>query len=808
MNTEAWLEFMRRVRNPQAWTGLEINAVRKAPAPDDINVCLVFPDTYEIGMSHQGIKILYHQLNAREGVAADRCFLPEPESTHLFADLDLPLFSIEQRRFLREFDVLGFSLLTEFSFTGLLQVLDLAGMPLKQRDRDASHPLVVAGGISVVNPEPLREFVDAFAVGDGELLFPDILAAVRESRNRQEPRSALLERLSAVPGVYVPSRVELQKHGRFLVPSLENGAVYRRSLARLEDAVAETRMIVPLGRTVFERLEVEIARGCPQTCRFCQARSYYAPWRPRPLEDVSAYIAPALKATGFEAFSLSSLSAGDYPGLDSLLLGIPGLVPEGVSMSVPSLRPATLSRELLDTIASQRRTGITIVPEAGSQRLRRVINKNVTDEEVFAAVDTALHLGWQKLKLYFMFGLPTETDADIDAAAALVEAVLQRCRGRRIRLHASFSAFVPKPHTPLQWAPRESADVLMQRTRRLKQRLKRYRNLVMDFSDPLRGEVETILARGDARAGELLLRAWRDGEAYSAWDGRFNASVWQRHIRDLDLGDILEEIQLDQPLPWESIRVDFRTDHLKKEYRLAMQGVVSPACAERDCASCRGCFHPIPARSAPVKTPRAPAPTRTLPDPVFRPVRLFFRKQGTYRYLSQLALNQLLERLIRRTGMRFRRTSGFHPRIKMAALPPLPVLASGNEEMVEVQLDARWDAAAVWEKLRRDSDFPWVRVQVLPPDSPGLSRSLQAMVYAVPVSDPHEAAGRIEPMLEAEDRVVPAEDHLEVWIGSQGDGAGRFARIYRALDPERSRVEGLQRLRILLLDPPGCKEAP
>lgn len=799
MKTDRRREFLGRVRNPQAWTGLEINAVRKSPEPGDINVCLVFPDTYEIGMSHQGIKILYHLLNNQNRVVADRCFLPEPESAHLFSEMDIPLFSIEQQRDLMDFDVVGFSLLTEFSFPGVLHVLDLARMPAKSCDRNESHPLVVAGGISVVNPEPLRDFVDLFAIGDGEILFPEITAAMRESRNRNEDRSGLLERVARIPGVYVPSRVETTLRGRFMIPDSTGGAVTRRCLKNLDEVPAAEKMIVPLGRTVFDRLEVEIARGCPQACRFCQARSYYAPWRQRAIHTLTKYLSSALQSTGFEAFSLSSLSVGDYPDLRNLLGDITRLVPEGVSMSVPSLRPATLSRDLLKTIASYRRTGITIVPEAGSERLRRVINKNVTDREIMAAVDSALEMGWRKLKLYFMIGLPTETAADIDAAADLVEAILQRCRGRHVRLHVSFSAFVPKPHTPLQWAKRESRDTLLERVQHLKQRLKRYRNLVMDFPDPRQGEVETILSRGDVRVGELLLRAYQDGERYSAWAGHFDATVWERHIRELGLRNFLEDIPVSQPLPWEQIQVDFRPEHLLAEYRRALDEKPSPSCRERDCAKCRGCYHPMPAYPRNTGTAALPEP-ESLPQPVFRPVRLFYAKQGEYRYLSQLALNQLMERLIRRTGMCFRSTSGFHPRMKMVAPPPLPVLATGLEEVVEVFLDARWDAEAVMQKLCRGSQFPWIRVQVFPADAMGLSRSLEAMVYRMPVTDPGRAMVLVEPLLEERDQVTSIGDQLEICVRSRGDGAARFARIYRSLDPQKQNLESLVRTRVVLAD--------
>ncbi len=348
-----------------------------------------------------------------EGVYAERSFLPERANLKVFQRHGFPLFSLESKMPLQRFDLVGFSLLSELNFTNVLQVLDLALLPLQAAARPAG-PLVAAGGMATVNPEPLADFIDFFALGDGELIFPDLVQVLRQARCGGWPKEKTLRHLASLESIYVPRLYPLEPRGFFLVPNLGKKRVRKRLLPDLGRARDEAAEIVPIGQTVFNRLTVEIARGCGQCCRFCQARSYYAPFRPKEPAATLEFIGRALGATGYEAFSLSSLSSGDYPWLADLLERLPALMAPGISFSVPSLRPATLSPELLATLMRFRRTGLTIVAEAGSERLRRVINKDVENREIFRAVELALEHRWQRVKMYFMLGLPTETDRDIE----------------------------------------------------------------------------------------------------------------------------------------------------------------------------------------------------------------------------------------------------------------------------------------------------------------------------------------------------------------------------------------------------------
>jgi len=669
-------EFIFELGNPQVYTGREINAVRKPKEKfrDFVNVCLVFPDKYEIGMSHYGLVILYHLLNNMPHVNAERCFLPAKESIDTFKEHGVPLFSLENKVPLSEFDVVSFSLLSEMNYTNVLQVLDLAGLPLWSRERKGEFPIVAAGGISAVNPEPLRDFVDVFGLGDGESLFPDIIAAVTEAKRQQRSKQELLEQLNGIESLYVPSLHPPVKRGRFYVPDIPEGSLKKRALKSLQEpvALAHERTIVPIGNVVFSRLSSEIARGCPQNCRFCQAKSYYAPYRSRSLEANIRQIAHGLKETGFESFSLSTLSTGDYPQLEPLLELIPetAAAAPGVSFSLSSLRPSTLSNQLLCTMALFKRSGITIVPEAGTQRLRNVINKDVTDEEIFNAVDLALENKWQKIKLYFMLGLPTETEEDLDGIGALIQKIVEKARQakQRVKISVSFSPFVPKPQTPLQWAKREDMKELFKKIRHIKKFLKPLGKRVdADFHTPHNSVVETVLARGDYRVGELLHKMFQKGQIFSAWDREFDFAPWAEEIFDTDpgYGVFLEEIPVDEPLPWDNWSVNFKKEYLIKEYRNALSAVSTPECGRMNCADCGGCSfgkkvekpadaQQIEALKKEISELKA-TPSNALE---FKKVRFIYEKTGDFVFFSQLAMNQYVERLIRRAGIVFRCSEG------------------------------------------------------------------------------------------------------------------------------------------------------
>lgn len=799
-------ELIFHLNNPQVYSGKEINVVKKefSNSQDVLNICLVFPDTYEIGMSHYGIKLLYHTLNNMEGVNAERCFLPEKESIQAFQEHEVRLFSIENRKPLSDFDLIGFSVLSEMNFTNILQVLVLACIPLKSNDRANGFPLIAAGGISIVNPEPLRQFVDMFAFGDGEVIFPDMIETLAGAKRNGTEKMDVLRALSKIAGVYVPALHPVEKKGLFHVPTIDDGPIKKRVLKRIDESFNYEKMIVPLGNAVFNRLDVEIARGCPQSCRFCQAKSYYAPYRPKSLENNLSFIEKSLDGTGFENFSLSTLSSGDYPYLPELLEEIPRMMSSGISMSVSSLRPSTLSRQMLSTISLFRRTGLTIVPEAGTPRLRRVINKNVTDEDISRAVDLALEHNWKKIKLYFMIGLPTETMDDIDGIIEIIEGVIRKAKEKKkhIGIHVSFSSFVPKPHTPLQWAARESLESLKNKRAYIIQALKKYRKMDLDFHLLEKGIVETLLARGDDRVGDLLLETFKEGEIFTAWDSEFHYSVWAKWIDEMNLWWMADEIPVDEVLPWDFVQVNFHRDALAKEYRQAKAATPTPSCWDLDCEECRACMLPFKKKWArdearQQKSAEQSAGSFTNGDIVYQRVRLFYRKEGDFRFFSHLSLVKYLERLLRRSGIRCKFSEGFHPRMKISSLPPLPVYAGSECEVVELFMDSKFDGPKILDRLNRQGAELTIDHASLYPDGAQLTKDIHSIVYEIVVENPETFVEDLRQLADPHDEIHVMPGALRLVISYSHQGAERFGKMYRVVDPERSNTRGLTRKKVI-----------
>jgi radical SAM family uncharacterized protein/radical SAM-linked protein len=803
-------EFLFKLENPQVYSGLEINVVKKDfYKSGTINICLVFPDKYEIGMSHYGLKLLYHMLNRMDNVNAERCFLPGKNSIAMFKKYDFPLFSLENKIPLKDFHLIGFSLLSEMNYTNVLQILDLAKIPLYTKKREAEFPIIAAGGISSINPEPLRDFIDIFAIGDGEALFPDMLDVISVAIEKKLNKIDTQKLFAEIEGIYVPSLSKLKKSGRFYLPDLKPGEIKKRVFKEIDDSFPDEKMIVPITNVVFDRLTLEIARGCPQNCRFCQAKSYYAPFRSKSLDKIFSYIKHALPATGFDGFSLSSLSSGDYPQLNELLELIPTVTQPGVSFSVSSLRPATISGSLLATLSLFRRTGLTIVPEAGSGRLRRVINKNVTDEEIYKAVDLALKHNWQKIKLYFMIGLPTETMEDIQAITALVEKIVLRVRAgkKKIKMHISFSPFVPKPHTPLQWARRESRTEILKKIDYIKENLGKYKKVELDFHDPRNSIVETILARGDRRVGDLLFRAFEEGEIFSAWDWDFHFPVWEKLLKGSDCNEFLQEIAPEEPLPWDFIRINYKKEHLLEEYEKALSGTATLPCSGDDCEICRGCLYPLPKKKPEKKIPastdykedktaQSPAEKLKGVEKKYNKIRIFYEKKDGFIYFSQISMLKYIERLIRKSGIEFKCSEGFHPRIKIATLAPLPVFAASLEEVAELYVDPFLTGEEILEKLSRSSGLFKFKKVVVCSDSPKLSRDLTVIEYVIALKNLSQYKEEIEKHMVSTDSATYLEDKLILKIDYNKQGQERFARIYKIFDPERKFTRFLTRTRV------------
>ncbi|MGQ9590905.1 MAG: TIGR03960 family B12-binding radical SAM protein, partial [Planctomycetota bacterium] len=585
--------FLHRVEKPARYLGGEYLSVRKDWEATPIHVALVFPDLYEIGMSHLGLRILYADLNADPRIAAERVFAPWKDLEAELRARGLPIVSLENARPLADFDVVGFSLQYELTYTNVLAVLDLAGLPLRSEDRDDRHPLIVAGGPLAMQPEPVAPFVDAFLVGDGEGAFRELIEAYVRAREEGLERRERLARLAASGGVYCPSLYETRVDERtgFVVvgdPVAEGvpARVRRRVVPDLRAHPFPALAPVPSAEIVFDRSALEIARGCTEGCRFCQGGIVYRPARERAPEEIVRTALEAIRGCGYDEVSLTALSTADYSAIAPLVLSLmERLRDEKVSLSVSSLRAYGLPEELLDAIGDVRATSLTFAPEAGSERLRRAINKNVSDLDMERAARAVFSRGWRRIKLYFMIGLPAETDEDVVAivrtAERYREIAAESLASGRAEITASVSTFVPKPHTPFQWCAANELDEILRKQELLRREAKRTR-IRLKCHDAPSSRLEAILARGDRRVADLVERAFRAGCRFDGWSGELRWDLWEEAARELGVG--LEAyagaIPVEARLPWDHVDVLVSRDFLLRERERAFAGRATPPCAK------------------------------------------------------------------------------------------------------------------------------------------------------------------------------------------------------------------------------------
>ena len=739
--------ILPRVEKPGRYVGGEWNEIRKDPARARTRVALAFPDVYEIGMSYLGQKILYALLNRRRDVAAERVFAPWPDFERELRASGVPLGSLENGTPLRAFDLVGFSLLYELNYTNVLTMLDLGGIPLHSAERGEGDPLVAAGGPAAFNPEPVADFFDLVFLGDGEEGFPEIVGAVADMRRRGVPRRERLRELARIPGVYVPSLYEAvpEAGSPLLVPRPGPGApasVRKRPVRDFARSFFPERIVVPSLRVVFDRVAVEAARGCPQNCRFCQAASLYFPHRPKDAGVIHATALRSLRQTGYEDLSLTALSVGDHPRLEEVVGALMDeLAREKVALSLSSLRPGRLSRDLVENILKVRKTGFTLVPEAGTERLRAVINKKLDGREIRDALTYAFEGGWKLVKLYFMAGLPTETEEDLGGIVGLVRDALDLGRavlGSTPRINVSLSSFIPKPHTPFQWLGMDDADVLAGKLASVRAELRRHRTVEVKTHSVDASVLEAVFSRGDRRLGRVLLEAWRRGARFDGWDDKLDERAWNDAFAaaGVDRRDYLGPLGREAALPWDVAETGLKKGHLLRELDAALRGERTPGCLERACADCGGCD--TRAWKAPAPTSKieplapAPGPAGEPADEVLR-YRAFYSKRGKARTLSHIDLIHVVQRGFRRAGIEVRKTQGFHPKMDFTYGPALPLGAEALSEVLEFRSARRMDEREFLARVNRSlpRGIRFSRLEAVGTSAPSLFNAMERLDYSV-----------------------------------------------------------------------------
>ncbi len=737
-------DLLHLVERPSRYLGFEVNSVHKKEEEVILRAALVFPDLYEVGMSHLGTQVLYSSGNGVDGVQVERAFLPQTDMLDLLRERSRPLFTLETKAPLSECGLIGFTLQSELTYTNILTILNASGIPLTAKDRLEGLPLVVGGGPCAYNPEPLAEFFDLFFIGDAEVQWPHILETLRDMQGRagrQEKKDALKE----IAGIYDPRDFEITYESDGTVKEVRAGdpgrVIVKAFCADLDSHAPPVSLVLPFLQTVHDRVTLEAARGCTRGCRFCHAGMVYRPVRERSAKTLLKAAGDSLRSTGYEDLSLVSLSIGDYSDLDGLLAELmDAYCGDRVSVSLPSMRIGGLTSTVAQQIKRVKKTGFTIAPEAGTPRLRKVINKDITDEDIVRTARWVFATGWDSLKLYFMVGLPTETQADLEGIVSLVNRIAEAAPGRG-RVTVNISPFVPKSNTPFQWVAQDPEQELRRKVMFLKGAL-RGRKIQVRWGRTDQALLEAVLARGDRTVSRVIHEAWVAGARKDGWDEHFSWEIWQEAFDKCGIDPLFyanRQRGEEETFAWEHISCGVDKRFLREEYEKGLAGEVTEDCRQDGCWSCGVCT-PEMADSIP--------PLRDASDPESvsgadeeppemqkssRRIRAVFKKTGLMRFLGHLEVMRTFERAARRASVPLAFTGGFSPRARINFALSMPLGVAGLAEWVDVELVGSWTASRFKDAMNRQlpEGLEILTAWKAPIEGQSLNVRVQAMEYLV-----------------------------------------------------------------------------
>ncbi len=772
LNGDELKEFLSLVSKPVRYLGQEIHSIRKDPAEVKLKFCLAFPDVYEVGMSHLGIQILYHILNSKKEIACERVFAPWGDMEKVLRNKKIPLSSLESSTPLNQFDIVGFSLQYELCYTNALNMLDLSNIPLFSKDRDERFPLIIAGGPLTFNPVPVADFFDAMVIGDGEEVVLDIcdLASQWKETGGKEAKAKkedFLKFLSQLDGIYVPS---LHREGQ---------KIRKRVISDINQSFFPTCPIVPYMKVVHDRLNVEIARGCKRGCRFCEAGFIHRPYRERSPKVIHEILNASLKQTGYEELSLLSLSAGDYSSIGSLLSDLMDQYEsKKVAVSFPSLRIESIVGDLAEEVRRVRKTGFTIAPEAGTERLRRVINKELDETVLFQGISDLFSKGWKNIKLYFMMGLPTEKDEDLRGILDLSRKIASLGAKQKIHPHinVSVSTFVPKPHTPFQWESQIPLEEMKEKLRFLKDGVKRS-NLRLKWQDPYLSFLEGIFSTGDQKLSRVLVEVYRLGCRFDGWSDQFHFPLWKEAFEKtgLEMDSHTQKREFKDILPWSFVETGVDAQYLWEEYQKGLNEKISPPCVKGDCHQCGVCNG-----KALILREGDPVERKALErikkkdirkKGMKKKIRLKFRKVEEMRFLSHLELVHLFYRASLRAELPLSYSEGFHPMPRIIFATALPVGMESLAEFVDMECEGNITPSEVMGRLNQilPSGIEIIEAEEVPVFF-HLSSLPHPSVYWIPL-DP------LFPIEEALRQVKKVLDEKEFFIQQDRDGKKRSVDI-------------------------------